>query len=188
MNSFYSEEELRKIGFKSVGEKVLLSKKASIYSPQYISLGNHVRIDDFCVLSGRISIGNYIHVAVFSALFGGDAGIEIYDFANISSRVSIYAVNDDYSGETMSNPMIPEAFKNVEQKKVIIGRHTIIGATSVVLPGVKIEEGCSFGSFSLVCKSTEPWSMYAGIPCKKIKDRSKNLLSLEEQFLGGTGI
>jgi galactoside O-acetyltransferase len=188
LNSFYSQDELSELGFQNVGDNVLLSKKASFYSPQNISLGNHVRIDDFCILSGRISIGNYVHVAAYSALFGGDAGIEISDFANISSRVSIYAINDDYSGETMTNPMVPDEYKNVEQKKVIIGRHSIIGATSVVLPGVAVAEGGSFGAFSLICKSTQPWSIYAGIPCKKIKERSRNLLILEKQFLGGRNI
>ncbi len=47
MNSFYSQEELKKIGFLSVGKNVLISKKASIYNPGVISVGNHVRIDDF---------------------------------------------------------------------------------------------------------------------------------------------
>lgn len=39
MNSFYSREELKKIGFKSYGENVLISKKASIYSPEKIEIG-----------------------------------------------------------------------------------------------------------------------------------------------------
>ncbi|MEC2449247.1 acyltransferase, partial [Bacillus cereus] len=50
--SFYSQEELSEIGFLSVGENVLISKKTSIYNPGAISVGNNVRIDDFCILSG----------------------------------------------------------------------------------------------------------------------------------------
>ena len=57
MNSFYSQEELMKIGFLSVGKNVLISKKASIYNPSVISIGNNVRIDDFCILSGKVTIG-----------------------------------------------------------------------------------------------------------------------------------
>lgn len=48
---FYSREQLEKIGFKSLGKNVLISDKSSIYSPENISIGNNVRIDDFCILS-----------------------------------------------------------------------------------------------------------------------------------------
>ena len=71
MDSYYSEEELNNIGFKSIGTNVKLSKKSSIYGANEISLGNNVRIDDFCILSGKIRIGNYIHIAAYSALYGG---------------------------------------------------------------------------------------------------------------------
>lgn len=188
MSNFLSDTDLLEIGFKNIGKNVFISKKASIYSPQNISLGNNVRIDDFCVLSGKITIGNYVHIAVFCALFGGQAGITVYDFANFSSRISVYALNDDYSGETMTNPMIPDEFKNVEQKEVTIGRHVIIGSGSVVLPGTMIHEGGAFGALSLIRGEIEPWTINAGIPCKKIKERSKNLLILENRFWGGIDI
>ena len=54
MNSFYTENELKQIGFKRIGENVLISRKASIYQPELIEIGNNVRIDDFCILSGNI--------------------------------------------------------------------------------------------------------------------------------------
>ena len=55
------------MGFASVGQNVQISDKASFYGASRITLGNNVRIDDFCVLSagiGGIAIGNYIHIAV----------------------------------------------------------------------------------------------------------------------------
>ncbi len=173
---FYSHDELIAIGFQSIGNDVLISTKASIYSPEQISLGNHVRVDDFCILSGRITLGSYIHVAAYTALYGGKEGIEVGDFSNISSRICIYALSDDYSGETMTNPMVPEQYKNVTHKKVIIGKHCIIGTACTVLPGVIIPDGCAFGAYSFVNQSCEPWSIYAGIPCRRIKERSKELL------------
>ena len=48
---FYSKEQLEKIGFKFLGENVLISDKTSIYSPENISIGNDVRVDDFSILS-----------------------------------------------------------------------------------------------------------------------------------------
>lgn len=182
MNSFYEEKELKNIGFKSAGKGVLISRKASFYSTEKISIGNNVRIDDFCILSGNINIGDNVHIAAFSAIYGGDDGVFIDEYANISSRVSIYSVNDDYSGETMSNPTIPNEFKNVISAPVYIGKHVIIGCNSVVLPGVKIMEGGSFGCFSLINNNTDSWSINVGIPTKKIRNRSKNLLKLEKIF------
>lgn len=183
MSSFYTTEELKGIGFKNLGDNVFISKKASIYSPGRISIGNNVRIDDFCLLSGTITIGDFVHIAAYAALFGGNEGIEIEDFAGVSGRCTIYSVTDDYSGEYLTNPMIPGEYKNIYDAKVKICRHALLGAGSIVLPGVIIEEGCSFGAMSLINKSTEPWHIYVGQPAKKIKQRSKKLLELEQQFL-----
>lgn len=183
MNSFYSDEELKEIGFRSIGANVLISKKCSIYGAQNISIGNNIRIDDFCILSGKIQLGNNIHVAAYSALYGGTDGITIEDFANLSSRVTVYSVSDDYSGETMTNPTIPDKYKNVQSAPVFIGRHSIIGSNAVVLPGVVIAEGSSFGSFSFINRDSEAWSINIGIPFKKIKDRSKNLLEIEKMYV-----
>lgn len=77
--SFYTEDELKELGFKSCGENVKISRKTSIYGAENISIGNSVRIDDYCVLSGNISLGDYIHLAVYVALFGGKTGIEMQD-------------------------------------------------------------------------------------------------------------
>ena len=54
MNSFYSPEELKSLELKEYGENVLISRKCSIYGAENIRLGSHVRIDDFCVLSGKV--------------------------------------------------------------------------------------------------------------------------------------
>lgn len=185
MNSFYSREELMNIGFCSVGEDVAISRKASIYGAGNISIGNHVRIDDFCILSGQINIGNYIHISAYTALYGGSAGIEVGDFSSISSRCAVYAQSDDYSGEAMANPMIPDEYRNVISMKVVLKKHSLIGSGSTILPGVMIEEGVSVGSMSLVNKSLESWGIYVGVPCHRLKDRSKALLEKERMFLCG---
>ena len=51
MNSFLTKIELQKIGFKYLGENTKISRLANFYSPSKISIGNNVRIDDFCILS-----------------------------------------------------------------------------------------------------------------------------------------
>lgn len=182
MDSFLSISELNKIGFKKIGSNVLISRKSSIYSASDIQIGNNVRIDDFCILSGNIIIGNNIHVAAYSAIYGGNAGVQLSDFSNISSRVCIYAVSDDFSGETMTNPMIPIEYKNVKQASVYIGRHVIVGSGSTIFPGVTLNDGTAIGAMSLVNKTTDSWMIYAGIPIRIIKKRSKRLLELEKKY------
>lgn len=183
MTSFLTEKELAELGLKRFGKNVKISRNARIYGAENVSVGDNVRIDDFCVLSGVISLGNNVHIAVYSALFGGEAGITVEDFANISSRVCIYAVSDDYSGRTMTNPTVPDKYKAVQKEPVTIGKHAIIGSGSTVLPGVEIAEGTAVGAMSLCKKSTEPWKIYAGIPAKIVKDRKKDLLLLEKEYI-----
>lgn len=176
LTSYYTEEELQSLGLKSVGKDVRLSRKASLYGAGNISIGNHVRIDDFCILSGNITIGNYVHVNPFTGIYAGVAGVTLDDFANLSSRITIYAVSDDYSGDYMTSPLLPDEVTNIKTAPVYVGKHVIIGASSCILPGVSVGEGCAVGAMSLVKSSLEEWGIYAGIPCRRIKDRSKNLL------------
>jgi len=92
--SFYQQQELAELGLKSYGKNVIISRKCSIYGASNISIGNNVRIDDFCVLSGKIEIGNFVHIAAASLLFGGEHGIIMEDFSGLSSRCVIYAESD----------------------------------------------------------------------------------------------
>src|SRR5690606_26286560 len=150
---------------------VLISDKASIYNPEKISIGSHVRIDDFCVLSageGGIEIGNYVHIAVFSLLIGAGR-ITLDDFSGVSSRVSIYSSNDDYSGRALTNPTVAESFKNVKVASVSIGKHVIIGSGSIVLPGVTVGKGTAIGALSLVTKNCDEFKIYSGSPARALK-------------------
>lgn len=182
--AFLSGKQIEEMGFASVGENVLISDKASFYNCQNITIGTNVRIDDFCVLSagvGGIDIGCYTHIAVYSSFIGAGK-IQLQDFCNVSSKVSIYSSNDDYSGTWMTNPMIPKEYTNVDHADVIIGRHVIIGSGSVVLPGVILGDGVAIGALSLVNKSCDSFGIYSGIPAKRVKDRKRDLLALEEMI------
>ena len=182
-----SREDVERMGFGRVGEGVQISEHATFYNRAKIYLGNNVRIDDFCVLSagaGGIYIGDYVHIAVYASLIGGGR-ITLSDFSNISSRNSIYSSNDDYSGETLTNPTVPNRYKNVRRADVFLGRHVIVGSGCVILPGVTLEDGVAIGALSLVTKNCEAFGVYAGNPLRRIKDRKRDLLELEQRFLAG---
>lgn len=183
MVSFYSETELRELGLKHVGKNVKISRKASIYSASNISVGDNTRIDDFVILSGNITIGKHVHISAYTGLFAGSEGIEVGDFCAISGHCCVYAVSDDYSGMTMFNSTVPEKYKNVTEKKVTFEDYTLVGAGSIVLPGVTVGEGASFGSMSLINKDAKPWTMYVGAPMKELRPREKKLLELAQELL-----
>jgi galactoside O-acetyltransferase len=180
---FLSEEELKAKGFKHLGKKVKISSLASIYNADQISIGDYSRIDDFCVLSGRVTIGRNVHIAVFNNVAGGELGITMEDFSGLAYGCHIFTQSDDYSGGSLTNPTVPDEYKHEKKAPVHLGRHVIIGTNSIVFPGVTIAEGCSVGAFAMVTRSTEPWMIYAGIPAKAVKPRKQDLLTFEKAYL-----
>jgi len=179
-----SHAAIAQMGFRSVGDNVRISDRASFYNCAGIELGDHVRIDDFCVLSagaGGIRIGNHVHIAVYSSLIGAGR-ISLADFCNVSSRVSIYSSSDDFSGSTMTNPTVPVEYTGVFHADVVMEKHVIIGSGSIVLPGVTLEEGVAVGALSLISRDCAAFGIYAGSPARRVRERKRSLLELERRF------
>ena len=185
--SFYEQTELKNIGLKSFGKNVLISRNANFYSPENISIGNNVRIDDFCIVSGNVDIGSYIHIACYVSLFG-EGGIVLEDFAGLSSKVSIYSVNDNYLGEGLTGPTVPEIYRKIDKGKVIIGKHVVVGSSSIILPHTVIGDGTAIGALSLIKGKVPSWSIYSGIPATfKKKRKSTIILKYENELLNNKG-
>ena len=181
--AFLSREVILQMGFKSLGENVLISDKASFYNVGNICIGNHVRIDDFCVLSageGGIEIGSYIHIAVYTSLIGKEK-ITLCDYVNLSSRVSIYSSNDDYSGEYMTNPMVPEQLTKARHEAVMLKEHVIVGSGTVILPSSILNRCSAIGALSLVNSEIPEFQIFAGVPAKFIKERSSKIDQIERE-------
>jgi len=183
--AFYSDYELRELGIKEFGDDVRISKTVVIANPELLSIGSHVRIDDFVLLTGTIWLRSYIHISSFCSL-GGRAGIAMMSYSGLSAGVRIFSASDDYSGEAMTNPTVPEKYTHVEEGTVFIGMHSIVGANSIILPSIEIGQGAAIGALSLVTSNVPAFEIWAGTPAKKIRDRSKRLLALEEQLVGET--
>lgn len=185
---YLSESELHSLPFRQIGEGILIDKSVSLVNIENISIGNNVRIDAFTMIiaTGEINIGSHIHISAYCYL-AGRAGIELNDFSNLSSGVRLYSISDDYSGASLTNATVPERFKQLASGRVVLGRHVIIGSGTMVLPNVQVAVGCAIGALSLVNKSTEAWGVYAGAPVRRIRDRSRQLLLLEERYLRSIG-
>ena len=175
--SYYSDKELLSMGFKSVGKGCKISRNAKFYGISSISMGDNVRIDDFCIVSGNVSFGSNIHVSPFVALYGA-LGIIFEDYTGISAHSVVYSAMDDFGGDYLVGPVHPVEFTNVTGGPVVIKKFSQIGVHCVVFPNLTIYEGCAIGACSLVRKSLDSWGIYVGVPAKKIKSRSNKMISL----------
>lgn len=181
--AFLSDNELHTMGFRRLGRNVRISAKAAIHGPHMMEIGDHSRIDDFCVVSGRVTIGRNVHIAVFCNIAGGTEGVTFEDFSGLAYGCHVFTQSDDYSGQTLTNPTVPAKYKHEAKKSIRIGRHSIVGTASLVFPGADLAEGTSVGAMSVVTRPTEPWSVYVGSPARKVKDRRRDLLELENEYL-----
>jgi acetyltransferase-like isoleucine patch superfamily enzyme len=174
---YLTEIDLHKAGFKQLGRNVRVHERASIYGVENVSLGDHARIDDFSIIiaTGEVIIGRHVSIPNF-CFVGGKYGVVMEDFVTLAPGVKIFSSSDDYSGEFLTGPTLPQRFTGGRQGRVTLRRHVILGAGSVVLPGCTLHQGAAVGALSLVTADLEPWGVYAGIPVRRLKDRKRELL------------
>ena len=184
---YLTDAELRSAGFKSVGREVRVHDRASLYGVENIALGDFARIDDFTVViaTGPVTIGRYVSVPNF-CFIGGRHGVDLQDFVTLAPGVKIFSASDDYSGEWMTGPVVPRELSGGTHGAVVLEPHVLIGAGSVVLPACHIGEGCSVGALSLVRESLAPWGIYAGVPVRRLRERSRGPLELASRLKGHT--
>jgi acetyltransferase-like isoleucine patch superfamily enzyme len=174
-----SESELRDLGLASVGHDVCIDRSARIFGAADVSIGSHVRIDCFSVITagpGAVVIGDHVHLGVGVCLFG-TAGVEIGDFASLSAHVSIYSTNDDFTDGHLTGPTIPPELRHVHAARVILSSHALVGTGSVILPGVRLERGAAVGALSLVRSDVPEGEVAAGVPARGVGRRNLERLN-----------
>lgn len=185
MNRVLSPAELDEAGFARLGSNVRIDRSAALFGTDRIEIGSNVRIDCFCVISGGpapVVIGSHVHLSAGVHIFGS-AGVEIDDFCSLSSRVSVFSVNDDYTDGYLTNPTVPEEFRRVTAGAVSIRRHVVIGCGSVVLPGVTIGTGAAVGALTLVNRSVPEFEVVGGVPFRSLGRRdAEKLAEMEGRF------
>ncbi len=127
---------------------VLIHSHFEIRHPWNISIGKGTVIGDYAYLDGR-------------------KGIEIGDNVNISSHASIWTMQHDVND--------PYFRCNNKIGKVIIKNRVWISSNTTILPNTKIDEGAVIAAGGVVNKNCEKYSIYGGVPAKKISQRNFNL-------------
>lgn len=182
---YYETKELKEFGFLSIGNDVKIAKTCNMVGVENISIGNNVRIDAFTTIISskkeKIIIGSNVHIGAYCYL-SGNYGIEMDDYSGISQGVKIYTNNDDYSGNSLTSPCIPDKYKKIIFGKVKLKKYVIIGSGSIVMPNITLEEGVAVGALSFVNKNLKEWAIYFGYPIKFLKERSKKIIDLEIEF------
>lgn len=138
-----------------------------------IEFGENIIIDDFVLIYAktRMKIGNNVHIACFTSITGG-AAVEIGDFCAVSQGCRILTGTDDFKDWGFGNSTLDEKYRNTKRAPVKIGKFCIIGANSVVLPGVTFGQGATVGACSVVTRNLEPWGVYIGN--KRVCERKKD--------------
>jgi len=131
----------------SIGENLVVYDGIRVHCPEHLSIGNNVAInnDVWINAAGKVRIGNYVL---------------------IGPRVIIHSANHKYN-----DPNIPIQKQGHIFKKVIIEDDAWIGGRAIILPGVKIGKGAVVAAGSVVTKDVPPYSVVAGVPARRIKDR-----------------
>lgn len=128
-----------------LGKNVHVYPAVKVWAPWNIQLGDCVGIGDGATLycMDRIVVGEYAVISQGAHLCGGS-----HDYN--SANFQLYA------------------------KPIIVGAHAWICAEAFVHLGVEVAEGVVVGARSVVTKSiTEPWTVHAGHPARKIGVRNR---------------
>ncbi len=111
-----------------------------------LKIGNYVRINEHVFLQGEISIGDYVMIAPYTAIY-----------------TNAHEHND------IEMPMVQQG--NTAIKKVSICNNAWLGRNVVILPGITVGEGAIVGANSVVTKDVAPFTIVGGVPAKLIKSR-----------------
>ena len=170
--------------FHHVGSNVNVYKFAIILSPENVTMGSDIIIDDFVFIGAhqRLVLGNRVHISSHSSITGGGR-VLLSDFSGMGSGARLISGTDDFTEGRLNGSAIPQEFRLTHRGTIILEPHAIIGANAVVLPDVTIGEGATVGAGSVVTRSLEPWGVYVGSPARRVKTRPREIvLDNERRF------
>lgn len=148
-SGFFSTPELEFMGFKRVGKNTQISRKCSFYSARG-SIGDNVRIDDFCIFKGEVHLGDYVHICAYCMLSGVAAPISIGHLSILAARCSVYSASNDHASDRLGAPLAPDEYTKQHKGPVKIGLAVLVGAHCVILPNTNVGDCAGIGAGCIV--------------------------------------
>ena len=162
--------------------KPIISRNIRVRHPEHFIVGEDSIVDDFSYFSTKVRVGRCTHIASGCTVGGGLAHeFSVGDFCSVSAGVRIWCTSDDFVNDLVA--LIPPDIEQVKTHLITgdvrMEDFTAVGANSVVLPGNTIPEGTVIGAMSLVPAGFdfEPWSVYVGIPIRRLRSRNREAVS-----------
>ena len=109
----------------------------------------------------RITIGSHCIIG-FDCFFGGEAGLTIGDNVNIASFSVLLAGHHDVNSPTFESILHP----------IVIEDYAWIATRVTILGGVRIGRGAVIAAGAVVTKDVPPFSIYGGVPARKLGERN----------------
>ena len=163
------------VKYRSIGEDVFINETAIIKRPHLCDIGSHIAIDNGVTISTELIMGDYIHIASYVVVIGGEKSkLILDDFSFVASGTKIVCGSEDYTGAGLVGPTIPAELRVINYTTVKFEKYAGCGVNSIIMPNITLTEGSILGANSLLTKNTEPWTIYVGSPAKPIKIRDKN--------------
>lgn len=175
--------------FMFIGRDVYIAQSVIWKRPNLASVGSHIAIDDYTVITTAVELGSYIHIHCLVSIIGGeDATLWMGNFTTIAAGCRIICKGDAHLGAGLVSPVIPKKYRDdIIGKQIVMEDYSSLGSNVVIMPNVEIAEGVVIGANSLVTRSiTKPWSIWAGSPVRYIKDRpSEKMKKFGEELIHG---
>jgi len=152
----------------------IVSQNIRIRVPEAFDVGDDSIIDDWCYFSTRVKIGRGSHVANNCSVAGGpERQFTLGDYSSLSAGVRVWCSSSDFLNDLIAIDVEGDAPVSGD---VSIGNYTGVGANSVIMPKNDIPEGVAIGALSFVPSefSFQPWTVYAGIPVRAMRDRNRD--------------
>lgn len=154
-------------------KKVYLQAWRYVNIKSFASCGENVYLEGGSVFSNdKIHIGNNVNIRSYCRIQSGKANIYIGNNVMITSFVTINAGNHriDMIGKVMKEVKMEDKLPE-HDKDIIIEDDCWIGQKACILNGVRIGRGSVIGSGAVVTKDVPPYSIYTGVPEKRIRRR-----------------
>jgi galactoside O-acetyltransferase len=172
------------LGLAAHGRGNRVYELVRILDAEKVTIGSNCVIDDFVMLQGGtgLTLGDHVHVASFASVTGGGSAV-VGSFCGIASGARVLTGSDLFDGSGLTGPTVPLETRAVERSQVTMEDHAVIGANSVIHPGVRIGEGAIVGSGGIVLGDIEPWTINVGVPCRPVRTRpSERILELARKL------